>query len=329
MGEDGPTHVPVMLDEVVGALAPRSGEVYADCTAGLGGHAAEVARGMGDGTVVLCDLDAGNLVHAAARVRDAAPRARVETLHTSFASLPVRLSRLGLRADMVLADLGFASSQMDDPARGFSMKRDGPLDMRLHREAKMPPESGEALPPPAARTSSAADLVNSLPENELSRIIHEYGEDPAARRIAAAIVKARREAPIETTGRLAQVIRASLGVPPGRDKGPGGIDPATRTFQALRIAVNDEIGNLEALLAAIARDARRGAESREWLAPGARVAIISFHSLEDRPVKRLFKELVGEGRAERVGEEVGTPSEGEVGRNPRARSAKLRVIRVR
>jgi 16S rRNA (cytosine1402-N4)-methyltransferase len=328
-----PTHVPVLLAETVGALAPARGETYLDCTAGLGGHAEAVGGAMGEGTIVLNDADPGNLARAQERVlgstggRGSAAQAPSGTgqaqaasgtrpgviaLRGNFADAPRRLQEMGLAADMVLADLGFASGQMEDPARGLSFMRDGPLDMRFDPEGAI----------------TAAELVGSLPEAELARIIAEYGEERGARRVARKLVEARRAGPIETTGQLAGLVRAAL----GRRQGGGGIDPATKTFQALRIAVNDELGNLGALLAAVERgsaDVSAGEGGRaSWLREGARVAVISFHSLEDRAVKRAFAGLVEKGLAERVTRKAVTAGEDEVGRNPRARSAKLRVVRL-
>lgn len=307
------SHVPVLLARSLDALHPAPGEVYADGTAGLGGHAAAVAGRMKTGTVVLGDLDAGNLGRAAAAVEAAFasapehPRSRILSFHTNFAELPRRIEEAGLRADMFLADLGFASVHVDDPARGFSFMRDGPLDMRMD----------------TTRPLTAADLVASLPEKELARIIADYGEDRAAGRIARKLVQARAGGPIRTTAQLAGVVRAAVG------GGGGPIDPATRTFQALRIAVNDELGSLAALLAAVEADARRilsGGAGR-WLAAGARVAFITFHSLEDRPVKRVFASLIAAGATD-ITDGPAAASESEVRENPRARSAKLRVIRL-
>lgn len=299
-------HIPVLLEEVLTLLDPRPGEVYADCTAGLGGHAAAIARRLAPGgTVILNDVDPANLAVAEASVRAAAPDVKVLTFRGNFAELPRRLEDTALAADLVLADLGFASTQMDDPARGLSFMRDGPLDMRLDPSLAV----------------SAADLVASLTEDELARIIQEFGEEPAARRIARKLVRARAAEPISTTARLAEIVRSAL--PPARGQA---VDPATRTFQALRIAVNDEIGGLETLLFRISTAARAG--GRSWLRPGARIGIIAFHSLEDRPVKRAFGELTAQARAAEVGDGVVRPSEEEVLRNPRSRSARLRVIRI-
>lgn len=298
-------HVPVLLDEVIATLDPRPGETCIDATCGRGGHAEAIARRIGpSGTLVLNDVDPANLAHAQARIQTLPDPPRVIPFAGNFAELPRCLEGQSLHANMLLADLGFASNQMDDPARGFSFMREGPLDMRLD---------------PSLRTS-AADLVNSLPESELVRLIGELGEEPAARAVARKIVQARTRAPIHTTSQLAAVVREAVGP---RGKGDRGIDPATRTFQAFRIAVNDELGALEALLRAIEDPSRS-----RWLALGARVAFITFHSLEDRPVKRSLAKLVAGGAAFHVTPRPVEPSEGEVERNARSRSAKLRVVRL-
>lgn len=298
-------------------LAPRAGDAYLDCTTGLGGHAEAAAARVGaSGTVVLNDLDAGNLEAGRARLAGLDGPPRVVTLHGNFADAPRRMVDAGLSADCVVADLGFASNQVDDAARGLSFMREGPLDMRLDR---------------GGTTRSAADLVNTLSEPELGEIIREYGEEKAWRAIAAKIVSERAAGPISTTSRLASIVRSCLS-----RHASGGIDPATRTFQALRIAVNDELGSLRSLTESVLRAAtlmavarRNGAEPpRTWLRPGARVAIISFHSLEDRLVKDLGAAL----KERRLGEalsrrpvEAGDP---ERDANPRSRSAKLRVFRL-
>lgn len=302
-------HIPVLPAETLDALAPAPGEVYADATAGLGGHAAAVAAVLGDaGTVVLNDLDDGNLAHATGVVR-AAGVGRVEPVRGNFADLPARLAELDLPADLFLADLGFASPQVDDASRGLSFRRDGPLDMRLDPDGPI----------------TAADLIRDMDGDELARILREYAEERHARRIAAKIAASRAETPITTTGELARVVRDA--VPPAR--GPKRIDPATRTFQALRIAVNDELGSLEALLRRIEQageDLAAGVPT--WLRPGARVAVITFHSLEDRPVKQVFKRIVERGLGEAISRKPIMAGDEEIGLNPRARSAKLRAVRL-
>ncbi|CAN5749067.1 16S rRNA (cytosine(1402)-N(4))-methyltransferase RsmH [soil metagenome] len=302
----GDTHIPVLMRPVLAALAPAPGETVLDCTAGLGGHAAEMAARIGKaGTVVLMDLDAGNLERAAARLRGIPEAPQVLEMHASFAEAPHRLAGLGVRADVMLADLGFASNQVEDAGRGLSFSRDGPLDMRLN----------------PARGKTAADLVATATEVDLERIVRTWGEERHSRRVARAIVEARRETALTTTAALAAVIRRVVPKSPGEV-----IDPATRTFQALRIAVNDEIGNLDALLAAIEDSARTPEPA--WLARGARIGIIAFHSLEDRPVKHAFAALVRRGLATERGEQPARADADEVRANPRARSAKLRAIQL-
>lgn len=299
-------HVPVLSDSTLEALSLSAGQTYVDCTAGLGGHALLGAKRVGaSGTVVLNDLDAGNLERAGEAIKVGGSGCKVVQIRGNFAEMPAEMAQQGLRADGVLADLGFASVHVDDAARGFSFMRDGPLDMRYD------PSSGVA---------SAAELVNTLSESELASVVREFGEEPRARAVAQKLIQQREVSPIETTSALAEVIRSV--VPRGRGRGQG-MDPATRTFQALRIAVNDELGSLSALLAAMRYDASA------WLQADARIGIISFHSLEDRLVKRAFGELVDRGKAEHVTAKPITATEEEIFDNPRSRSAKLRVIRMR
>lgn len=301
-------HTPVLAEEVSTLLAPVSGDVVLDCTAGLGGHAAILGKlASPGGIVVLNDLDRGNLERAAIRVREEAPGIRVEALAGNFASIPRRMVELGLRADVALADLGFSSSQMDDPERGLSFMRHGPLDMRFDQ----------------AHGPTAADLIHRMSESELGEIIREFGEERRWRGVAQKLVAERGLAPINTTQRLADLVRSVVPPTPGSR-----IDPATRTFQALRIAVNDELGNLRSLLDAVERAASLPRARAGWLALGARVGIVSFHSLEDRMVKRTFGELVKRGVAETVQKGVVSAGEAEQRLNPRSRSAKLRVIRL-
>lgn len=312
-----PAHTPVLPTQVLRALSPHPGETFLDCTAGQGGHAAEIAGVIGArGVVVLNDLDAGNLASASERVRGLPDPPRVVALHGNFADAPRRLVELGLSADMVLADLGFASNQVADAERGFSFQRDGPLDMRLD------PTSGRP---------TAAHLVNTLNEAELGEVIRDLGEDRAWRTIAAKLVAARKTHPIITTAELASIVRSCF--PAAAYAPPGTIDPATRTFQALRIAVNDELGNLRSLLESVSRSASRlrtasGPTGANWLRPGARIAVISFHSLEDRPVKQSFQELEQRGLGELILRKPGEADEQERANNPRSRSAKLRAIRI-
>ncbi|MGD9791020.1 MAG: 16S rRNA (cytosine(1402)-N(4))-methyltransferase RsmH [Phycisphaerales bacterium] len=310
-GERTPRHVPVLIEETLAALDLKPGEVFADLTAGLGGHASRAARAVAPGgTVILNDVDSTTLGQAEARVRREVEGISVVTIQGNFARGGESIAARGLLADGVLADLGFSSDQMDDGSRGFSFMRDGPLDMRMDPTLSI----------------TAKDLVASLPERELERILREYGEEPLARGIARKLAVERARGPIEKTTQLAEIVRAAVG---HRGGGFGcRIHPATRTFQALRIAVNDELGVLDALLSAVTRGARKAGSEGAWLKPGARIAIITFHSLEDRMVKRAFQEGEAAGLWEVHDPAVVTPGEAEVERNPRSRSAKLRSVRL-
>jgi len=284
------THVSVLPAETLALLDPRPGEVFVDCTAGLGGHTLALARAVGPaGRVVALDQDAGMLALAGPRLAGLP----VTLLHANFESLPELLARAGCpQVDGVLADLGFCSDQVSDPARGFSFQADGPLDMRLN---------------PAAG-ATAADLVNTLSEGALADLIFEYGEERKSRWVAKRIVERRAAKPFATTADLADLVRRTV-------PRSGSIDPATRVFQALRIAVNDELGALDRLLAALPGVVR----------PGGRVAVISFHSLEDRRAKSaLFKLPEVWHPLTKKPVEAGPE---EQARNPRARSAKLRAAR--
>jgi 16S rRNA (cytosine1402-N4)-methyltransferase len=313
-------HQSVLPAESLDLLHLGPGQVYADATAGLGGHAALAARRVGPtGVVVLNDLDGSMLERATARVLEAQPGVRVEAIRGSFAGLPAALIERGLAADAMLADLGFASPQVDDASRGFSFKQDGPLDMRLD------PTTGV----------NAAELLATASESEIAEILWTFGEERGSRRIARKVVACRESQPITTTRALADLVRSCTS--------GGGIDPATRTFQALRIAVNDELGALSALLGAIAsqagpKNSGEGPASAgggrvmdaggRWLAQGARVAIISFHSLEDRLVKRAFGSLADAGVARRLTRKPIVAGDAEMATNRRARSAKLRAIEL-
>jgi len=308
-------HIPVLPVEIAQALKPSRGETYVDATAGLGGHASQMARAVGaEGRIILNDVDPGNLERAAATAAAAAPGVTVLPLRGNFADLAWRMDQASLSADMLLADLGFSSNQMDDGARGFSFMRDGPLDMRM--DPSMP--------------ITAAELVNTLPPGELIRILREFGEEEGAPAIVRKIAQARAESPITTTGRFAEIVRSAL-----RPRHGSRTDPATKSFQALRIAVNDELGALDALLASIGRTAERlakggadGSSTGGWLKPRARVGIISFHSLEDRQVKRAFAGWVGSGWATDVVGGAAEAGPDEIAENPRSRSAKFRAIRL-
>lgn len=310
-------HEPVMLAECLAYLAPRPGATLVDATLGLGGHAEALLERVGPvGRLVGLDRDPEALRRAVARLRAACagwgwPACPVETAHTDFRHLDAALERLGIGgADGFLFDLGVSSMQLDLADRGFSFRASGPLDMR------MDPGS----------VASAADLVNTLPEVELARVLWEYGEERYSRRIARRIVERRHAAPLATTAELADAV---WGAYPPKER-HGRIHPATRTFQALRIAVNDELAALEPALRAAA----------ERLSPDGRLVVLSYHSLEDRIVKRTLEFLSGRcrcapelplcacGARERVRiltRKPQEPTEEEVARNPRARSARLRA----
>ena len=292
MVSDPPLHVPVMLDEVVHWLEPRAGQTFVDGTLGGGGHTEALARRVGpSGLVIALDRDPA--------ARDAAERRLaglpVKLVASDFRELDVVLAQLEVPAvDGIVLDLGLSSDQLADESRGFSFDAQGPLDLRFD------PSSGEP----------AWQVLETIGETELANLIYRYGEERHSRRIARNIVKRRSETPIRTAAQLAQIVRAS--VPRGPDARR--IDPATRTFQALRIAVNDELGALERSLATFPA----------CLAPQGRFAVISFHSLEDRMVKEAFR---GDQRLEPLTRKPLRPSETEIEHNPRARSAKLRVAK--
>jgi 16S rRNA (cytosine1402-N4)-methyltransferase len=288
-----PHHIPVLPAEVLAALAPAPGEVFVDATVGVGGHARLLAERLGPtGRLIGLDRDAAMLDIALSRLHGLP----VTLVQSSFDRVREVLDELGIGAvDGVLADLGICSDQLDAPERGFSFQRPGPLDMRLD------PTAGEP----------ASAVLRRLNERDLADLIYQFGEERFSRRIARRIVEVRRRTPLETTEQLADLVRRCVPWPKG--KRPA-IDPATRTFQALRIAVNDELGALDRLLEALPGCVR----------PGGRVAVISFHSLEDRRVKQAFRD--------RHLWEALTPKpvqagEEETQQNPRARSAKLRAAR--
>ena len=279
--------------EVLRFLDPQPGQTWVDCTVGAGGHARLIAAALSGGCqppeagkLIGLDQDPGMLELARPRLAGLP----TELVHANFDQLAEVLANRGIgRVDGVFADLGFCSDQLDDAARGLSFRTDGPLDMRLD------PTAGE----------SAADLVNRMSEAGLADVFWQFGEERHSRRVARRIVERRAEKPFETTAELAEVVRRSV-------PRSGSIDPATRVFQALRIAVNDELGALDRLLAALPRVVK----------PGGRAGIISFHSLEDRRVKQAFRAA---GVWEPVTRKPVEATDAEAARNPRARSAKLRV----
>ncbi len=282
-------HTTVMRDEIVQAIAPRPGGVYLDATLGGGGHTVALLEAEPKARIVAFDRDPTAI--AAARERLAPVADRVTLVHAAFSSVREQLEAVGLaRVDGVVADLGVSSPQLDDPERGMSFRREGPLDMR------MDPESGE----------TALELLERLSDDELANVIYQYGDERRSRRIARSIKKALAVGELRTTLDLRRAIVRAVG--PAR---VGGIDPATRAFQAIRIAVNGELEELERLLASLP----------EFVAEGGIVAILSFHSLEDRLVKRAF---AGPGW-DRLTKKPMSPSDEERAQNARARSAKLRA----
>jgi len=287
------THVPVMTAEAIAFLQPNRGGLFVDCTVGLGGHARALLEA---GATRLIGLDRDPDALAQARETLSPWADRVELVHADYRTLDDVLdARRIARIDGALADLGVSSMQFDAPGRGFSFQRDEPLDMRMDRSG------GE----------TAADLVAHSTERELADAIFQYGEERFSRRIARALVTAREEAPVDTTGRLAAIVRRAI---PRR--GPARIDPATRTFQALRIWVNRELDALDRFVAAAAQRLRAG----------ARLVVITFHSLEDRIVKHTLRALQQHDGVVRVlTKKPLVPRDEEIDRNPRARSAKLRA----
>lgn len=288
-------HEPVMTAEVVTALEPARGGLFVDCTVGAGGHARALLQAGAERLLGL-DRDAEALPSAAAALRPWA--ARVDLAHADFRTLDDVLAERGIGGidGGALADLGLSSLQLDGEGRGFSFRFDAPLDMRMDR----------------SRGPTAADLLRGADESQLADVIHEYGEERYARRIARGLVAARAREPLTSTGQLADAVRRAV---PRR--GRQRIHPATRTFQALRIWVNRELEGLDAWVPAVCRRLRAG----------ARLAVISFHSLEDRIVKRALRGLAQQaGVAIRVlTRRPVRPAEAEVARNPRARSARLRA----
>lgn len=305
-----PLHTSVLRDEVSRALRAGPGGLYLDATVGLGGHAEALLEASApDGRVLGMDRDPLALEHAAERLRPFGDRAIL--VEGSFSEVSMHVpARTGRRLDGVVADLGVSSIQLDDPQRGFSFRAAGPLDMRM----------GPGVGP------TAADLLENVDRRDLVRLLRDYGEVTRPKRLAGAIAAARDEGRLQTTEDLARVVEGVEGHPR-----PGAIHPATRAFQAIRIAVNRELDELRALLTAL----------ESLVVPGGRVAIISFHSLEDRIVKTAFADPAispetrhlpidrPRGPWEAITRRPIVPSEDEVRANPRARSAKLRVAERR
>lgn len=321
MAERTVLHEPVLVDEALGFLAPERGGWFVDCTVGLGGHAAELLRRHPSASVLGIDRDTEALEHASDRLREFGRRARL--VHGDFGSIREIAADAGIgKPAGVLADLGVSSLQLDRPERGFSFMRSGPLDMRMDRS-------------PGSATRTARDVVNLESQSVLETVLRDYGEERQARRIARAIVERRRRRPIETTDDLRDLVHDAAGgsrVRRGRGRRAGGrsIDAATRTFQALRIAVNEELSGLAATLQ----------RTMKLLDRDGRLVVISYHSLEDRIVKHRLRAgargevdpITGRPRAETRLIELMTrkpirPEPSEVQYNPRSRSARLRAAR--
>lgn len=285
------THIPILAPEIAQLLLQRLDGVYVDGTLGLGGHTRFFLSRLGpQARVIGFDKDEEALAMARERVNDT----RLTAVHASYTQAPQVLADLGLDgADGALFDLGLSSYQLDNPARGFSLQHDGPLDMRFDLSAPL----------------TAEKIVNEWDLDDLERILTQYGEERNAHAIALALMAARRQGPIRTTFALKNIVQSVI-------RGRGKIHPATQTFQALRIAVNDELGCVERVAALLPK----------LLRPGGRAAVLTFHSLEDRLVKTRFKELCALGGWQLVNKHVIAPGYEEVRQNPRARSAKLRVI---
>ncbi len=285
-------HVPVLLKEAIDFLAVKRGGTYLDATVGLGGHSCEIAKRLGaPGHLIGFDKDPAALERARERLMVVSDSEwpQITLIHGSFAEVGERIAPVSL--DGMMADLGVSSLQLGDPERGFSFQAEGPLDMRMN------PMSGE----------TAEQVVNHIDERELADVIYEFGEERRSRRIARAIVRAR---PIRTTTQLVEVVAAAA-----RSMKHERIHPATKTFQALRIFVNRELDDLNALLEA----------APQVLKPGGRLVVISFHSLEDRIVKDATREGAKQGWYRLLTKKPLTASEEEIDRNPRSRSAKMRA----
>ena len=295
-------HIPVLLDPVLHVLSPRPGQTFVDCTLGLGGHSAALLERINPGGVLIgIDFDPANIEVARAKLEAVGGDFRL--FHNNFAALPAVLAQAGVgRVDGVLADVGVSSPQIDDPARGFSYRRPGPLDMR------MDPTRGQP----------ASVLVNRLSERELAAALLELGDEDDAPQIARLIIERRKARPIETTEDLTAIVCEARDFTLRRAAGAK-LHPAARTFQALRILVNRELANLDRLLAVLP----------DCLKPGGVAAIISFHSGEDRRVKAAFREGLRAGVYSEVSADPVVADVNEQRVNPRSRSAKLRWARVR
>jgi 16S rRNA (cytosine1402-N4)-methyltransferase len=289
------SHIPVLADEVIEILHPQPGEFFVDATVGNGGHAKKILKKIGsNGTLLGIDWDE----KAIEELRNKTDiDTRLILAHNNYANVETIIKENNLpKADGLLLDLGLSSTQLEKSGRGFSFRKDEPLDMRYNEK------EGE----------TAAMIINSYPEKELAKLLWKYGEVGNARNIAKAMIKQRKKKRIETTGELIEIIESAT-------TQRGKIHPATQTFMALRIFVNHELKNLEKLLETLPR----------VIAPEGRVAIVSFHSLEDRMIKNSFRDLAQRGRAELLTKKPIRPTTKEIKKNPRSRSAKLRAIQIK
>ena len=300
-------HVPVLLEEIVETLAPKPGDVVVDCTLGRGGHALAMGRRIGsEGLIIGIDRDSDNLTYARSRLdEEGIP---CHTIHDSFVAITRHLAKLDRRVDVILADLGVSSNQLDTSTRGFGFQDDSPLDMRLDH---------------SGNCEDAQKLLARISQQELTELIRTYGEDPFAAAIARKIVIARETEPIKTTRQLSDLVKAAYGPKAHSSR----VHPATRTFMALRIAINEEIPALETLLDLISRGCEKASRDG-WINQNARIGIISFHSLEDRPVKQAFARWQKQGLTTGLTSGVVRPGEAEINANPRSRSAKFRAVQV-
>jgi 16S rRNA (cytosine1402-N4)-methyltransferase len=297
-------HIPVLLQPVLEVLSPKPGQTLVDCTLGLGGHSAALLRAISPGGMLIAtDFDTSNIAIARPKLEALAAElgSRFEPFHSNFAALPTLLTQLGVTGvHGILADVGVASTQIDDPARGFTYRRPGPLDMR------MDPSRGQP----------ASALINRLSERELAEAFLELGDETDASQIASLIVQRRKIQPITTTEQLTAIVCEARDFTLKRAAGAK-LHPAARTFQALRILVNRELANLDRLLAVVP----------DCLFPGGVAAIISFHSGEDRRVKSAFRDGARQGIYSEISDDPIMADEAEQRANPRSRSAKLRWAR--
>jgi 16S rRNA (cytosine1402-N4)-methyltransferase len=289
-------HDPVLLKEIVEFLSPQPGQIFVDCTLGRAGHASAIAPHLGpNGLLIGLDADPRNLEFAQQKLASAPCRVRL--FHANFSELWEVLKEAGIdHVDSILADLGISTNQLFDERYGLSFAQNMPLDMRID------PRTGQ----------TAADLVNKMREDDLANVLYNLAQERYSRRIARKIVEARTLSPITSTERLAELVRSVI---PTRGKGPERIDPATRTFMALRMKVNHELENLDTLLN----------QGPKFLKPGGRIGIVSFHSMEDRAVKQAFRSAEQTGLLKILTKKPLSPTDSEITSNPRSRSAKLRV----